>query len=386
MAQNSVGDGSRVGPRQVADLRGGVGGHAGGMFPDRIPLLDGQPASTGRNPVRGPPVPQLGPAQVRGELPAAVPDRACVLGSVAGQGDRVPGDLAGIPCAEPFADQHAGLIQAGEELLLAPSRGGSRGDLPPQRDPGCFVQAAAGGLLVLGTGRPASRGAVGGRGGAQPVALLGGEAGGADLVPLPRQAGLAAVLAGQHRDEMNVIIAVPYCDPADGLVFLTVGSQPGAVHDLVRDGRPFVIGQHPVVGSGAHRAVPDRPRVAPLAESGLRLLQQPGQRGEVPLSVRPQRRFEAGRMPPARDDMGIGVFLVAAGTEQVIQQRFDVLPARVADLPDHPVTAAASLAPGPCAQRRQPRRCDQRGGCSRRRSRAGPRQAARWRSASRPPG
>jgi len=69
---------------------------------------------------------------------------------------------------------------------------------------------------------------------------------------------------------------VPDGDPADGLVFLPVGRQPGAVHDLVRDGGPFVIGQHPVVGSGAHRAVPYRPRVAPLAESGLRLLQQPG--------------------------------------------------------------------------------------------------------------
>jgi hypothetical protein len=118
---------------------------------------------------------------------------------------------------------------------------------------------------------------------------------------------------------MNVIVAVAYRDPADGLVFLTVGRQPGAVHDLVRDGRPFVIGQHPVAGSGAHRAVPHRPRVAPLAQSGLRLLQQPGQLGEVPLAVRPQRRFEAGGMPPAGDDMGVGVFLVAAGTEQVIQ-------------------------------------------------------------------
>jgi hypothetical protein len=73
-------------------------------------------------------------------------------------------------------------------------------------------------------------------------------------------------------------------DPADGLVVLAVGRQPGAVHDLVRDGRPFVIGQHPVFGSGAHRAVPGRLRVAPLAESGLRLLQQPCQPGEIPLA------------------------------------------------------------------------------------------------------
>ena len=339
-------------------------------------------------PVRGPPLPQLGPAQVRREFPAAVPDRAAVLGGVAGQGDRVPGDLTGVLDAEPLAHQHPGLIQAREELVLAARGRGGGGDLPSQRDPGGFVQAAAGGLLVLGAGRTAGRGAVGGRGGAQPVPLLGGEAGGADLVPFPGQAGFAAVLAGQHGDEMDVVVAVPDGDPADGLVFLPVGGQPGAVHDLVRDGGPFVVGQHPVVGSGAHRAVPDRPRVAPLAERGLRLHQQPGQLGEVPLAVRPQRRFEAGWVTPARDDMGIGVFLVAAGTEQVVQQRFDVLPARGADLPDHPVTVAATanLTPGPCARRRLPRRCGRRGGCSRRRSRAGPRRAARWRSASRPPG
>ena len=63
--------------------------------------------------------------------------------------------------------------------------GGGGGDLPAQRDPGCLVQAAAGGLLVLGAGRAAGRGAVGRGGGAQPVALLGGQAGVADLVPFP---------------------------------------------------------------------------------------------------------------------------------------------------------------------------------------------------------
>jgi hypothetical protein len=56
-------------------------------------------------------------------------------------------------------------------------------------------------------------------------------------------------------------------------------------------------------------------------------------------------------MTPARDDMGIGVFLVAAGTEQVIQQRFDVLPARGADLPDHLVTVAATASFYPRALR-----------------------------------
>ena len=47
-------------------------------------------------------------------------------------------------------------------------------------------------------------------------------------------------------------------------------------------------------------------------------------------------------MPPARDDMGISMFFMAARTEQVIQQRLDVFPARGTDLPDHAVTVAAS--------------------------------------------
>ena len=60
-------------------------------------------------------------------------------------------------------------------------------------------------------------------------------------------------------------------------------------------------------------------------------------------------------MTPASHDVGIGVFLVAAGTEQVVQQRLDVLPARGADLPDHAVTVVtANLTPGPCARRRLP--------------------------------
>ncbi|HEX2745890.1 MAG TPA: hypothetical protein VHN16_16005, partial [Streptosporangiaceae bacterium] len=76
----------------------------------------------------------------------------------------VPGDLAGVLDAEPLPYQDPGRIEAGEELLLAVrGRGGGGGDLPPQRDPGGFVQDAAGGLLVLRTGRAVGRSAVGGR-------------------------------------------------------------------------------------------------------------------------------------------------------------------------------------------------------------------------------
>jgi hypothetical protein len=67
--------------------------------------------------------------------------------------------------------------------------------------------------------------------------------------------------------------------------------------------------------------------VPALAQRGLGLPEQPGELGEVAFAVGPQRRLQRGRVTPAGDDVGIGVFLAAAGAEQVIQQRFDVLPA-----------------------------------------------------------
>ena len=85
--------------------------------------------ATGRGPVRGPPLPQLGPGQIRGEFPAAVPDGAAVLAGVAGERDRVPGDSAGVGDAESSAHQHPSFVEAGEELLLA-VRGRGGGGTP----------------------------------------------------------------------------------------------------------------------------------------------------------------------------------------------------------------------------------------------------------------
>ena len=84
-----------------------------------------------------------------------------------------------------------------------------------------------------------------------------------------------------------MVIAVPDGDPADGLIFLTVGGQAGSVHHVMRDGGPFVVAEHPVFRRGPHRAVPHRPRIGPLAEGGLRLQQQPHEPGEVSLAIGP---------------------------------------------------------------------------------------------------
>jgi hypothetical protein len=117
--------------------------------------------------------------------------------------------------------------------------------------------------------------------------LLGSQAGGADLVPFPGQAGLAAFLAGQHGDQMDMVIAVPDRDPAHGLVFLTVRRQPGTVHHVMGDGGPLVVAEHPVFWRCAHRAAPHRPRVRSLAEGALRLQEQSRKLGEVSVTTGP---------------------------------------------------------------------------------------------------
>jgi hypothetical protein len=86
---------------------------------------------------------------------------------------------------------------------------------------------------------------------------------------------------------MDMVIAVPDRDPADGLVFLGVRRQPGTVHHVMRDGGPFIVAEHPVLWRGPHRAVPHRPRVRSLAEGGLRLQEQPREPGEVPPAIEP---------------------------------------------------------------------------------------------------
>ena len=58
---------------------------------------------------------------------------------------------------------------------------------------------------------------------AQPVALFGGQARLPDPVPVVVHAGTAAILPGQHRDDVDVIVAVPDRHPSHGIVVLTVG-------------------------------------------------------------------------------------------------------------------------------------------------------------------
>jgi hypothetical protein len=195
----------------------------------------------------------------------------------------------------------------------------------------------AGGFAGLGAGGAAGRGAVGRGGGPQPVPLLGGNAGIADPVPLVHHAGAGPVLAGQHRDQMDVVRPMPDRDPPHRVVFFPAWAQTGTVHHVLGYLCPFAVGKQAVLGGGAHRAVPDRLGILPLAEHVVREAEQAGQAAEVPAAAGAQRGFQVGRGTVAGDDVRVGVFLPSSGAVQVADQPGYVLAAR-ADLPDHQLT------------------------------------------------
>ena len=291
--------------------------------------------------------------QIGGELPAAEPHRSAVLGGVAGQRDGVSGDLGGVTLAQPLADQHPGAVEAGEELLLAGCSSCSGADRTLEREPRRFPPSAAPGLLVLRAGRTASRSPIAGSRAPQPVPFLGSPACLADPVALVRQPGLAAVLAGQHRDDMDVVSAVADGDPADCIVVLPVGCQPGAVHDVGGDLRPLVVGQRVVLRGGADRAVPDGAVEPARPECRVQLLEQAAELSEVAVAVGAQRRFEFSWVAPSGYQVRVGVFFAASGAEQGVDQPGDSRAAWIADLRDHRSLRRISSA---AASRRSARR------------------------------
>jgi hypothetical protein len=94
---------------------------------------------------------------------------------------------------------------------------------------------------------------------------------------------------------MDVIGSVTDRDPANRIIVLAMGREPGPVHDLTSDLPPLIIGEHPVLGSGPDRAVPHRPLESTRTQRRVRLLEQPTQPPEVTAPVLAQRRFELGR-------------------------------------------------------------------------------------------
>ena len=131
-----------------------------------------------------------------------------------------------------------------------------------------------------------------------------------------------------------MVRAVADRDPPRRVVFLPARAQPGTVHHIPRYLGPFAVGEHPVLGGGAHRAVPDRLGIPPLAERVVREPQKPGQAAEVPAAAGAQRGLKVTGRAVAGDDMRIGMFFPPSWAVQVADQPGHVLAAR-ADLPDH---------------------------------------------------
>jgi hypothetical protein len=122
---------------------------------------------------------------------------------------------------------------------------------------GGFGAALAAGVFVFGASVTAGGGALGGGGGVQAEPVRDRPAGLADAVVVIPDAGLGAVLAGEHGDDVDVVGCVPDGDPADGVVVLAGGGQAGVGHDLLGGMCPFSVRQHPVAGGGARDAAPD---------------------------------------------------------------------------------------------------------------------------------
>jgi hypothetical protein len=76
------------------------------------------PGSFRSAPGHRPAVPQAGQGEPVGQPPAAIPHQQPVAAALAGQANRVAGDLSGAGLAEPQPHQHPGLPQPGEEPRL----------------------------------------------------------------------------------------------------------------------------------------------------------------------------------------------------------------------------------------------------------------------------
>ena len=195
---------------------------------------------------------------------------------MAGQADRVPGHLGRVTVTVPQPDLDLTAGQGGEELRLGPGRGRGRLDVAAQRDPGRLGLPGPGRGPGLGPARPPGRGPVGP--GHRHQAVLGLEVAQRlpDPVVLVVQMGPAAIMAGQHGHDVDMIAAVVHRDPRHRLVLLAVAGQAGAVHDLRGDPHPRAVAQVWVAGRGADRAVPHRVGRGAVAEHRQRDFHQPG--------------------------------------------------------------------------------------------------------------
>lgn len=137
---------------------GGVGGGAGGVLVDRLPLFGGQSRPVERGGIRGPAAAQSGHGEVLGQATSAVPEWLSVRADMIGEGEGIAGDLAGVERAVAETDEHPGSMQVVEEFLDAPGlRRRSAGHGPQDGPDGPGGQVPSGYRAVvrgLRTGAP----------------------------------------------------------------------------------------------------------------------------------------------------------------------------------------------------------------------------------------
>lgn len=236
-----------------------------GRVPQRLPLGGVElqagcpgPGRRGRLPGVGAfPAPaslQLREGEVRGQLAAAEPHRLGTLGGscpAGAQGDGV-GDLVRVQHAHPRPHQHPVPTEPLAELGEA-ARAGQRGpylaaqhlpvrasrDWPSRRG---TPLGLAGVAALLGPAGVLVTGPVRRRGPGEAVAGLDGQAGLAGPVEVVARPDPLAVLPGQRRDDVDVVVGMPDRDPPHGfLITSRCGADPMQV--LTDDVRPPPIAQ-----------------------------------------------------------------------------------------------------------------------------------------------
>ncbi len=269
---------------------------------------------------------EFGEGEVGGEPSSGEPDRLAFLVGVVWKRDRVTGDLSRTAGALTGLDQHSSIFEGGEEVVLGFGSRGCGGYVPAKGGARRLRPVLTMGKFCLGSGRSRCGCAVGGGGSGEAVTFLGGVAGVGDLVIVAVDVRVASVLAGQDDSEVDVVVGVPYCDPAACLV-VTSGGESGLVHHLFGDVSPFIVRQGSVLWGRSDRALPDRQRQGCVPECVEWGCQDTDQVAEVPIASRIEARFQGHGESETRDDVRINVLVAPARAVEVGQQPCDALAA-----------------------------------------------------------
>ncbi|NDU74258.1 hypothetical protein GWI34_16685 [Actinomadura sp. DSM 109109] len=230
----------------VAHLPRGCGGGSGSVLVDRRPFLRSQlpsveaPLERVTSVLGRPAVAKLGEGEVGGESSSGEPDWLAFLVGVVWKCDCVTGDLSRSAGALTGLDQHSSLFEGGEEVVFGFGSGGCGGYVPAEDGARRLRPVLAMGEFCLGSGRSRCGCSVGGRGSGEAVAFLDDVAGVGNLVVVTVDVRVASVLAGQDDSEVDMVVGVPYCDPAACLVVASA-CKSGLVHHLFGDVGPFIV-------------------------------------------------------------------------------------------------------------------------------------------------